>query len=44
MDAAFMAMPIISAKLKGIDPQAWLAEVHARIADTPITSLEQLLP
>jgi len=30
-------------KLNGIDPQAWLADVLARIADTPITKLEQLL-
>ncbi len=42
--AAFMATLIISAKLNDIDPQAWLADVLARIADTPITRLEQLLP
>jgi phytoene synthase len=29
---------------EGIDPQAWLADILARIADTPITRLEQLLP
>jgi hypothetical protein len=34
----------MSAKLNEIDPQAWLADVLARIADTPITRLEQLLP
>ncbi|WP_413708906.1 IS66 family transposase [Rhizobium sp. Rhizsp82] len=42
--AAFMATLIMSAKLNDIDPQAWLADVLARIADTPITKLEQLLP
>ncbi|MBP2238874.1 hypothetical protein J2Z31_005415 [Sinorhizobium kostiense] len=34
----------MSAKLNDVDPQAWLADVLARIADTPITRLEQLLP
>ncbi len=34
----------MSAKLNDIDPQAWLADVLARIADTSITRLEQLLP
>ena len=42
--AAFMATLIMSAKLNNIDPQAWLADVLALIADTPITKLEQLLP
>lgn len=42
--AAFMATLIMTAKLNDIDPQAWLADVLARIADTPITKLEQLLP
>lgn len=41
--AAFMATLIMSAKLNDIDPQAGLADVLARIADTPITRLEQLL-
>ena len=27
-----------------IDPQAWLADVLARIANTPITRLDDLLP
>lgn len=39
-----MATLIITAKLNDVDPQAWLADVLARIADTPITRLEQLLP
>ena len=34
---------IMSAKLNDIDPQAWLADLLARIADTPISKLEQLL-
>jgi transposase len=42
--AAFMATLIMTAKLNDIDPQAWLADILARIADTPITRLEQLLP
>lgn len=42
--AAFMATLIMSAKLNDIDPQAWLADVLARIADTPVSRLEQLLP
>ncbi len=42
--AAFMATLIMTAKLNDIDPQAWLADILARIADTPIIKLEQLLP
>lgn len=42
--AAFMATLIMSAKLNDIDPQAWLADVLANIADMPISRLEQLLP
>ena len=42
--AAFMATLLMTAKLNDIDPQAWLADVLARIADTPITKLQQLLP
>lgn len=42
--AAFMATLIMSAKLNDIDPQAWLADVLANIADTPISRLEELLP
>ncbi|MBB3428842.1 hypothetical protein FHT85_005873 [Rhizobium sp. BK312] len=34
----------MSAKLNDINPQAWLAAVLARIADTPISKLQQLLP
>lgn len=39
-----MATLIMTEKLNDIDPQAWLADVLARIADTPIIRLEQLLP
>jgi transposase len=42
--AAFMATLIITAKLNDIDPQAWLADVLARIADMPVTKLAELLP
>jgi len=42
--AAFIATLIMMAKLNDVDPQAWLADVLARIADAPITKLEQLLP
>lgn len=42
--AALIVTLIMSAKLNDIDPQAWLADVLARIADTPISRLEQLLP
>lgn len=42
--AAFIATLIMTAKLNDIDPQVWLADVLARIADTPITRLERLLP
>lgn len=42
--AAFMATLIMTAKLNDLDPQAWLADVLSRLADTPISKLEQLLP
>lgn len=43
--AAFIATLIImTAKLNDIGPQAWLADALARISDTPMTKLEQLLP
>jgi hypothetical protein len=32
------------ARLNGIDPQAWLADVLARISDHKITDLAALLP
>ena len=42
--AAFMVTLIATAKLNDVDPQAWLADVLARIADTPRSRLGELLP
>ena len=42
--AAFMYSLIVTAKLNNIDPQAWLADVLARIADIPQQRLAELLP
>jgi transposase len=42
--AALMYTLIQTAKLNDLDPQAWLADVLARIADTPQTQLAKLLP
>ncbi|MGB3555387.1 MAG: IS66 family transposase [Jannaschia sp.] len=42
--AAFMYSLIGTAKLNDVDPQAWLADVLARIADTPVSRLSDLLP
>lgn len=42
--AAAMYTLIGTAKLNGIDPQAWLADVIARISDTPVSQLPELLP
>ena len=41
---AFMYTLINTAKLNGVDPQAWLADVFARIADMPLSRLPGLLP
>ena len=35
---------IETAKLNGVDPQAWLTDVLARIADHKITRIDELLP
>jgi hypothetical protein len=35
---------IQTAKLNGVDPRAWLADVLARIADMPQQRLHELLP
>jgi hypothetical protein len=42
--AAAMTTLISTAKLNNIDPLAWLADVLARIADTPQSRLADLLP
>ena len=35
---------IVTAKMNGVDPQAWLADVLARIAGHPAHRLDELLP
>lgn len=35
---------IVTAKLNGVDPQAWLADVLARIAEHPASRIDELLP
>jgi len=42
--AAIMATLIATAKLNDVDPQAWLADVLARIAGHPSHRLDELLP
>ena len=42
--AAFMFSLITTARLNAVDPQAWLADVLARIADIPQHQLHELLP
>ena len=42
--AAAMYSLIITAKMNDVDPQAWLADVLARIATHPAHRLEELLP
>jgi hypothetical protein len=42
--AAAMYSLIVTAKMNDIDPQAWLADVLARIADHPANRLDELLP
>ena len=42
--AAAITTLIMTAKLNDVDPQAWLADVLARIADTPQSRLHELAP
>jgi transposase len=42
--AAAMYSLIVSAKMNGIDPQAWLTDILARIAAYPAHRLDELLP
>lgn len=42
--AAAMYSLIVTAKMNRIDPQAWLADVLARIADHPASRIDELLP
>ena len=42
--AAVMITLIMTARLNDVDPQAWLADVFARIAAIPQTRLHELLP
>ena len=42
--AAVLYSLIVTAKLNDVDPQAWLADVLARIAGHPAQELDELLP
>ena len=42
--AAAMYGLIVTAKMNGVDPQAWLADVLSRIAAHPAHRLDELLP
>jgi hypothetical protein len=42
--AAVMVTLIMTAKLNDVDPQAWLADVFARMAAHPQNRLHELLP
>jgi transposase len=42
--AAAMYSLIVTAKMNDIDPQAWLADVLARIAEHPARDIDELLP
>ena len=42
--AAVACMLIETAKLNGVDPQAWLTDTLTRIADHKIDRVDELLP
>jgi transposase len=42
--AAIMYSLIVTAKMNDVDPQAWLAEILARIAGHPASKIDELLP
>jgi transposase len=42
--AAFMYTLIVSAKMNDVDPQAWMADVLARLPDMPVSRVHELLP
>jgi hypothetical protein len=42
--AAAITSLIVTAKMNDIDPQAWLADTLARIAEHPAQRLDELLP
>ena len=42
--AAAVYTLIATAKLNGVDPRAWLADVLARLPDYPMRRIDELLP
>ena len=42
--AAVMLTLIMTARLNGVDPKAWLADILARVANLPVSRLHELLP
>jgi len=42
--AAALYSLIVTAKMNDVDPQAWLADILARIADHPARDIDELLP
>jgi len=42
--AAVMYSLIVTARMNDIDPQPWLADVLARIAEHPVQKLDEFLP
>ncbi|MBG6211734.1 hypothetical protein IWQ49_006425 [Labrenzia sp. EL_126] len=42
--STFLATLVSTAKLNAVDPRAWLADVLAHIAETPVARVEELQP